>query len=92
MNKIEYEKIVVRYSDNMSFEEAISYVNDELDKKLPYPLKEISLVANDADVDVLPFYDTITRIRRVTGYLSTEERFNDGKLAELKDRIAHFDE
>lgn len=32
---------------------------------------------------------TIRRVRRITGYLSTVERFNDPKQAELKQRIAH---
>lgn len=31
----------------------------------------------------------IRRIRRITGYLSTIERFNDGKVAELKGRVVH---
>ncbi|MDD4237387.1 MAG: anaerobic ribonucleoside-triphosphate reductase [Desulfotomaculaceae bacterium] len=31
----------------------------------------------------------IRRVRRITGYLSTTERFNDSKLAELQDRITH---
>lgn len=31
----------------------------------------------------------IRRVRRITGYLSTTERFNDSKLAELKDRVTH---
>jgi anaerobic ribonucleoside-triphosphate reductase len=31
----------------------------------------------------------IRRIRRITGYLSTVDRFNAGKLAELRDRISH---
>ena len=31
----------------------------------------------------------IRRIRRITGYLSTVDRFNPGKLAELKARIPH---
>lgn len=30
------------------------------------------------------------RIRRITGYLvGTLDRFNDGKMAEVKDRIKH---
>jgi len=33
----------------------------------------------------------IRRIRRITGYLSTDERFNEAKLSELNDRRAHFD-
>ena len=32
----------------------------------------------------------IRRIRRITGYLSTDERFNPAKLSELKDRRVHF--
>ncbi|HWI54382.1 MAG TPA: anaerobic ribonucleoside-triphosphate reductase, partial [Desulfobacteria bacterium] len=31
----------------------------------------------------------IKRVRRITGYLSTVDRFNDAKQAELKDRKAH---
>jgi ribonucleoside-triphosphate reductase len=31
----------------------------------------------------------IRRIRRITGYLSTEDRFNDAKKAELHDRTKH---
>lgn len=32
----------------------------------------------------------IKRIRRITGYLSTIDRFNDAKQAELKQRVAHL--
>lgn len=35
---------------------------------------------------------SIKRIRRITGYLSTIERFNDAKQAELEQRIAHVHE
>jgi ribonucleoside-triphosphate reductase len=31
----------------------------------------------------------IRRVRRITGYLSTVDRFNDSKVAELKDRVTH---
>ncbi len=31
----------------------------------------------------------IRRVRRITGYLSTTDRFNDAKLAELSDRVVH---
>ena len=33
--------------------------------------------------------DKIDRIRRITGYISTLERFNDAKVAEETDRIPH---
>jgi ribonucleoside-triphosphate reductase len=32
----------------------------------------------------------IKRVRRITGYLSTVDRFNDAKVAELKSRVAHL--
>lgn len=32
----------------------------------------------------------IRRVRRITGYLSTTDRFNDSKLVELKDRVPHI--
>jgi len=31
----------------------------------------------------------IRRVRRITGYLSTVDRFNDAKLSELKSRVSH---
>ena len=31
----------------------------------------------------------ISRVRRITGYLSTTDRFNDAKLSELSDRTTH---
>ena len=33
---------------------------------------------------------TVRRVRRITGYLSTIERFNDPKQAELLNRVSHF--
>ena len=32
----------------------------------------------------------IKRVRRITGYLSTIDRFNDAKVAELNKRISHI--
>jgi ribonucleoside-triphosphate reductase len=32
---------------------------------------------------------SIRRVRRITGYLSTVDRFNDSKISELKDRTPH---
>ena len=29
------------------------------------------------------------RIRRITGYLGTVDRFNNGKKAEVRDRVKH---
>lgn len=44
------------------------------------------------DSDNCPVCNTtaIRRVRRITGYLSTLDRFNDAKCAELEHRVAHF--
>jgi ribonucleoside-triphosphate reductase len=57
-----------------------------------FPVDECTACAQrgiiDEDCPVCGSSD-IRRIRRITGYLSTVDRFNDAKRAELKDRQAH---
>jgi len=36
------------------------------------------------------YSQSIRRVRRITGYLSTVDRFNDSKVSELKDRTPHY--
>lgn len=61
-----------------------------------YPKNAVSEVTVKLDGDYVDlqvkFKDNLPfeRIRRVTGYLSTDyRRFNNGKRAEVQDRIAH---
>lgn len=60
-----------------------------------YPERVLTDVTFKLDgdyVDVSYEYDTVPfiRIRRITGYLvGTLSRFNDAKLAEVKDRLKH---
>ena len=45
---------------------------------------------NDAKIVVASLPKSpIKRVRRITGYLSDENNFNDAKRAELKDRVQH---
>ena len=59
------------------------------------PDKRISLLkitVNGEYVDLTCYYDAVPfqRIRRITGYLVGDlDRFNDAKLAEVEDRVAH---
>jgi len=58
-----------------------------------YPVDECCSCAYSGLIDdACPYCGSpqIRRIRRITGYLSTEERFNEGKREELKHRKAHF--
>ena len=60
-----------------------------------YPEKTIESIDLKLDGDFVDvdyhFADVpFQRIRRITGYLvGTLDRFNDGKLAEVKDRVPH---
>ncbi|BBB91124.1 MAG TPA: anaerobic ribonucleoside-triphosphate reductase [Methylomusa anaerophila] len=53
-------------------------------------LGEVSLTLDGDEIIVKATERSpIKRIRRITGYLSTSDRFNDAKQAELSQRIAH---
>lgn len=88
----EFNSIKITYPDAMSYEEALSYVNDELELNPTKRLTELKIQLNsDADEVILtPHYDTINRVRRITGYLSNLPNFNDAKRAEEHDRVKHM--
>lgn len=48
-------------------------------------------VESDGNYVNIWYYDKVPfeRIRRVTGYLSSVARWNNGKVAELHDRVKH---
>lgn len=54
-------------------------------------IQAIEFNVKDGEVwsTVTPVPAEIVRVRRITGYLSKEQNFNDAKLAELKDRVSH---
>lgn len=91
MSKLDYEGIIVSYPCDMSEDEAKECVKDELRKRVKYPLMSVDINYHiDGDLIIRPRYDTITRVRRITGYLSTLPNFNDAKRAEARDRVAHI--
>lgn len=49
---------------------------------------EISLIGDEVEIRTTE-KSPIVRIRRITGYLSAVEKFNDAKKAELRDRYVH---
>ena len=75
----ELHGIKINCADGISQEEAAIYLNNQL---------QVMLDGND--VVVKPHYDTIVRVRRITGYLSTLPRFNDAKKKEAADRVSHI--
>lgn len=90
-NKI-YGVDVTVLGGEMSVEEQQGYIQRA--KKL-YPGRiikgmEISIV-DEHTADIEYHYDTepFQRIRRITGYLNDQNRFNNAKQAEVRDRVKH---
>lgn len=78
---------------SMSLQEAEYYIADELQqwKKKGKILGRVILSICGDEIEIKSFEKSpIARIRRITGYLSTEDRFNSSKQAELHDRVSHL--
>lgn len=43
----------------------------------------------DAVLECVSYKPKFERLRRITGYLSNADRWNQGKMAELRDRVMH---
>lgn len=76
----------------MSEDEKQAYIQHV---KSTYPDRTIEKIVIEVDgeyVNLRTYFKPIKfeRVRRITGYLvGTLDRFNDGKLAEVKDRVPH---
>lgn len=77
----------------LSTEEVNAYVNQIKEKYPDRKIIEITFTVDGEYVDVKTEFEPqppIERIRRITGYLvGSLNRFNNGKLAEVKDRVPH---
>ena len=80
----EMDGIKVNCAEGISKEEAAVQVRPH------ETLLSLDLSLKGDNVVVKPHYDTIVRVRRITGYLSTLPRFNDAKKAEVADRVCHL--
>ena len=86
----ELHVIKINCADGISQEEAAIYLNNQLQVMPHKTLLSLDLGLDGNDVVVKPHYDTIVRVRRITGYLSTLPRFNDAKKKEAADRVSHI--
>lgn len=85
----EMNGVQVNCADGITEMEASVYVGEQL-KVMPHKtLLAVDLSLDGEDVLVKPHYDSIVRVRRITGYLSTLPRFNDAKKKEVHDRTNH---
>ncbi len=85
----EYHGVQVIHPDNMDEMEAKEYVDEQLKLMPTKMLTRVELSFEGDEVLIRPRYNTINRVRRITGYLSTISKFNDAKKAEAHDRVAH---
>jgi hypothetical protein len=73
-------------------EEILAVVQEEklLWGKKGKTLGEIEVQIENEELVVKAFeHSPIKRVRRITGYLSTVDHFNDAKQSELSDRVKH---
>ncbi len=76
----------------LSQQEIDIYVAQLKEKNPDKYIKTIDFTVDGEYVDVKYTYDSVPfeRIRRITGYLvGTVDRFNNGKRAEVEDRVTH---
>ena len=76
----------------LSQQEIDIYVAQLKEKNPDKYIKTIDFTVDGEFVDVKYTYDSVPfeRIRRITGYLvGTVDRFNNGKRAEVEDRVTH---
>lgn len=86
--------ILIGSNEEITKEEQKAYVEyvENHWKKTAHEIKSIELGFDGNDVFVRPTFlaQRFNRIRRITGYLVGDvRRFNDGKAAEVKDRVKH---
>ena len=80
----------VFYPAEMTEQEAAEYVKEQLSVKPDLNLVEMQIGLDGEDVLINPHYDTVRRTRRITGYLSNVDNFNDAKKAEETARVKHI--
>jgi len=94
MQQWEIDNVLVVADDQISRDEAAKYVQEEQARLRVRggQLSRVELRSCDNDeVEIKSIAKSaITRVRRITGYLSTLDRFNDAKQAETRDRINHL--
>lgn len=85
--------IVVTADPALSNEEIVAIVDAEMQewRKRSKALAKIELSVDGDEVIVKAVEKSpVRRVRRITGYLSTVDNFNDAKRAECTDRQAHM--
>ena len=84
------DNVQINCNTEISEEEARSYFNFEKEAKPNMTMLALDIQIDGDKVTLTPHYDTVVRVRRITGYLSNLTRFGDAKRSEAHDRVKHF--
>lgn len=94
--KKEFENVIVHNPEGLPeeiIEAAIVMMEEEENGRRVVEITVVSAGTEDKDeYRITPIFEKIPfqRLRRITGYLvGDQSRWNDSKLAELKDRVSH---
>jgi len=85
-----FNDVRVDCPDEMPQQEALEYVKEQLVFFPGRRLVEMQIALEGDQVRLEPHYDSVVRVRRITGYLSTIPRFNDAKKEEERNRLKHI--
>lgn len=86
------DEIKIEVNNGELSKEELDYYKNFVTEKYKDPIEKIILLIDGDYVNIKTIFKPtkFERIRRITGYLvGTLDRFNDGKLAEVKDRVSH---
>ena len=84
------DNVKINCNIEISEAEARSYFNSEKQLRPNMTLIALDIKVDGDEVILTPHYDTIVRVRRITGYLSNVKNFNAAKKIEQSDRVKHF--
>lgn len=82
-------RVVFEDGEAHSLDEACAYGMQALKLHPDSHLVRIRFEGEDALLELVSFKPKFERLRRITGYLSNADRWNQGKAAELHDRVMH---
>lgn len=80
----------VKSPEGMGEDEARAYLTDIAPELNGKRLLAVDIELEGSQVLISPHYDTVVRLRRITGYLSDLNKFNEAKRAEQEARRSHF--
>ena len=92
--KMNIKEVDVTINGNVETMEVLSVIA-QAEQKIPSGRELASVIITEAGDNLVVDWATkperFERIRRITGYLvGTVDRWNNGKQAELRDRVKHF--